>query len=367
MKQLVLLALLAALFLACGDNAPRAEVVETSAEQLPRSFERWAGAEVPAPRLPLARPINALWDTYYLPAALEMIDGATEEIEVVHFLFNYGRSVGLIQAALERAARRGVRVRVLIDDEPGRNAGAIPHLQRRGIEARLDNARIKTHLKLILVDRRRALFGSTNLSDNSINNNHETNLLVENAEIGAMLKRFADELWRDAERAIELEPVRIDGLELHVNRTFEAALMALIDGATERIEFQIYGTALYPDDPSSPSTAAFDALRRAARRGVQVRVLLERGRNDGWGREINRRNREVARYLRKGGVEVRVDPLEVISHAKLLLVDESVTVGSMNWGFGGFRLHHELNTIVRDPGAVRDLRRYFETLWSRGE
>jgi cardiolipin synthase len=367
MKQLFLFGLITIFILACGGEEPRAEVVETPVDQPARSFERWAGATVPAPELPPARPIRALWDTYYLPVAIELIDSAETEIELVHFMFTYGPTVGRIQEALGRAVDRGVKVRAIFDEEPPGSARSLPHLTRRGIEAKLDGARTRTHVKLILVDRRRALFGSTNLSDNSINNNHETNLLVESEEVGAALKRYADELHRDANRSIEVEPVRIDGLDVHMDRSFEAELMALLAGARERIELQMYGTSLYPDDPKSPSTAAFNALRDAARRGVKVRVLLERGQDDDWGRETNRRNEEVACYLRAAGVEVRVDPAEVISHAKLLLVDDAVTVGSMNWGFGGFRLYHELNAIVRDPGAVREFRGYFETIWSRGE
>ena len=130
----------------------------------------------------------------------------------------------------------------------------------------------------------------------------------------------------------------------------------------------MYATKIHADDLTSPSTAAFNALRRAAQRGVVVRVLLDRGQEDvEWSAVTNELNAETIRFLREADIEVRVDPTEVISHAKLLLVDDAATVGSMNWGFGGLRRHHELNTIVRDPGTVNDLKRYFETLWSRGE
>ena len=236
MKQLIFLALLAALFLACGGNEPRSAAPESPTERPSRSFDRWPGATVPAPSFSPGAPINALWDTYYLPAAIELIDGAREDLDLVQFQFTYGPTVGLIQEALGRAVDRGVKVRVLLDEEPPGSGRSLPHLAKRGIEARLDGTQTRTHVKLILADRRRALFGSTNLSDNSINNNHETNLLVESETVGLALRRFADELWKNAERSIEIEPVRIDGLELHVDRTFEAALMSLLANARDRIE-----------------------------------------------------------------------------------------------------------------------------------
>ncbi len=317
----------------------------------------------PSPSPAAGRPVAALWDTYYLAAALDVIGNAREEIDVVQFEFAYGPAVEKIQYALAAAVRRGVKVRVWLDDEPRVSGVSLPHLLDRGIDAALDGSDTRVHTKMILADRRCVLFGSTNFSASSILRNHETDLLVEDPAVGAACAEYAARLRAAPDVSADLAEVRLPGLTVYFDRGFEPALMELLGSASRRIDLQMYGTSLYLDDSSSPSTRAFTALRTAAGRGVKVRVVLERAQDDDFGRETNRRNRETAEYLRAGGCEVRFDRADVISHAKLVIVDETATVGSMNWGFGGFRRYHELNGVVTEERSVADLSRYFETLW----
>lgn len=49
-------------------------------------------------------------------ARIALIDAAEESLDLQYYLFHYDLSGGLIIAALWRAAERGVRIRVLIDD-----------------------------------------------------------------------------------------------------------------------------------------------------------------------------------------------------------------------------------------------------------
>ena len=58
-----------------------------------------------------------------------------------------------------------------------------------------------------------------------------------------------------------------------------------------------------------------------------------------------------------------VDLPEVITHAKVLRVDDAVIVGSNNWGYGGFHTYHEVGMQTREASVVRELGDYFDALW----
>lgn len=345
---------LACLFMACAKGSPPPETA--------------APPTTAAPAPPATR-IRAVWDGNYLNAALKLIREAKIEIDVVHFEWAWGEGTKEIQTALGEAVQRGVRVRVILDDEPRNSAQSLPYLENEGIDARLDESRTRIHAKIIVADRTRVLFGSTNLSEQSILRNHETNLLVENADVAEAFARYAEAIRANPHESVSLPEAgaapgaEAAGIRVYFDRSFERALLALLDSARTRIDLQMYGTRLYRNDASSPSTRLLDALRRASARGVKVRVILERARGD-WGAETNRLNEETAEYLAVGGCEVRFDRPDIISHAKLLFVDDKATVGSMNWGYGGLRQYHEVNAILTDRGAVADLEGYYAQLWN---
>lgn len=342
---------------ACGASNSRVHLQSETQERL----------VVPSPSGVGSRKTSALWDTYYLQTALELIDGAEEEIDIVQFEYSYGKAVDKIQKALVRAVKRGVRVRVWLDDEPKASHKSIPYLERNGIEAELDNSDSRVHTKMILVDRKKVLFGSTNFSPQSILYNHETDMRVDDSLVGNACYDYAMRLRAAPSEPAGLQPVRIENFELHFDRTFEEALMKLVESAKKSIDLQMYGTSLYLDDPMSPPTRAFNLLRDAVRRGVEVRVVLERAEESNFSEKTNSLNKKTADYLKAAGVKVKFDRSDVISHAKLLIVDDIATVGSMNWGFGGFRRYHEINAIVSEETSVSDLKRYFEVLWEEAE
>ncbi|HNW92877.1 MAG TPA: phospholipase D-like domain-containing protein [bacterium] len=361
MKRLMAAGMMAGMLLgaACGGGARPAAVAPTAGDS-PTAVATAAPAAEER-----AATITAVCDSAYLPAVLDLINGAEERLTIVHFEFVYGTATRAVQEALGAAVRRGVTVTMVLDEESAKTQRSIGFLTELGVKAKLDGTETRTHTKLVVADGRRVLFGSTNFSTASMQLNHETNLLVDDARLGAAAEQYAAALGRDATASVELAPAELTGLTVYFDRGFEQPLLALLAGARETIEVQMYGTRYYPRDPHSPSTAVLQALADAAQRGVTVRVLLEQG--EGGGEMTEQLNRETAAFLAAHGVTVRFDPREVISHAKLVLVDDRATVGSMNWGFGGFRQYHEMNSIVSDPAPVTALRAYFAGLWAAGE
>jgi phosphatidylserine/phosphatidylglycerophosphate/cardiolipin synthase-like enzyme len=103
-----------------------------------------------------------------------------------------------------------------------------------------------------------------------------------------------------------------------------------------------------------------DLLADAEARGVDVRVLLEKSSFD---EGLNGMNANARSYLGARNVEARFDGANTITHAKVVLADDSVVIGTNNWGYGGFEDNHEAGVITTDPATVGKIASYFEGLW----
>jgi phosphatidylserine/phosphatidylglycerophosphate/cardiolipin synthase-like enzyme len=122
----------------------------------------------------------------------------------------------------------------------------------------------------------------------------------------------------------------------------------------------MYGMSYKPDSPESQTNRLVDALNAAAKRGVKVRVLLDRS---DYNEIINTVNERTKEHLESGGVEVRWDDEHVTSHAKLICADGAVVIGSYNWGYDALERRNECAVIIRDKATTEFFLSYFETLW----
>lgn len=117
--------------------------------------------------------------------------------------------VGILEA-LREAARRGVRVRVLVpemdlDPNPRRNEKYVSRLRQGGVDARVMPApstpqRPYMHAKIILVDGSMGFIGSINLSHNSIARARELGVLFSDSEILRSVLATFEADWSEARR-----------------------------------------------------------------------------------------------------------------------------------------------------------------------
>lgn len=133
-----------------------------------------------------------------------------------------------------------------------------------------------------------------------------------------------------------------------------------IDGAGEAILMLAYS---FTDEPIA------DALIRAKKRGVEVRVVMDRSNfcaegnddeDDGGHAACGRRGAAIADRLARAGIEVRIDRAHPILHDKVLILDRRRTItGSMNWTRNGAERNGE-NLVVLEG---RDTARTFAADW----
>lgn len=108
-----------------------------------------------------------------------------------------------------------------------------------------------------------------------------------------------------------------------------------------------------------------DALEGAVRRGVRVRVLLDR--SPGGRDRHDLFNLAAASRLQKARVAVRFDRPEVELHDKLVLIDERIAfLGAHNWTPDALLENHELSLRAASEEPLTEAVASFGERWADG-
>lgn len=164
-------------------------------------------------------PDGTLWD---LPRLVEMIDQARSTVNVQLLTYKPSSRDGsyfdTLDAALRRAAHRGVKVQLLLADW-SKSKGTIEGLQSLqvvpGIDVRLNTvpqwssgfvpfARVG-HAKYMIVDGRRSWIGTGNWEGDYFTASRNAGLIVDSPAIGERLDRYFADAW-GSPYAYEVDP-----------------------------------------------------------------------------------------------------------------------------------------------------------------
>ena len=159
----------------------------------------------------------------------------------------------------------------------------------------------------------------------------------------------------DAPASAAIAPVtESPGLQLVVlPDAGQGPLMQAIDSAQESIRLKVYLITL---------DEVVDALKAAAQRGVDVRVMIE-PEPEGGGES----NSAAFEELRSAGINVRNTPSTFrFSHEKSLVVDDRrAHIMTHNLTYSSFNKNREYEVIVDDPALVAEVAQVFDDDWSR--
>lgn len=142
----------------------------------------------------------------YPQRVVPLIDQAKVKIEIVMYEWKwYGHeSAGGVQTlnlALVAAARRGVKIQVLLNIESmGHaitkiNTRTASFLGRYGIEVKFGHVGGVTHAKMVIIDRKILVLGSHNFSKGAFSRNQEASIIVEGAEEIKPYCDYFEGLW----------------------------------------------------------------------------------------------------------------------------------------------------------------------------
>ncbi len=112
------------------------------------------------------------------------LDLAREEVLVMAFLFSNGRMVN----ALNRAAARGVRVRMVVSDMREGHP-RVRAVQQRGVEV-MTRDNLTQHSKYLVIDRRLVITGSQNFTFASQSNSENTLVIDDPRTVAAYVRNW---------------------------------------------------------------------------------------------------------------------------------------------------------------------------------
>lgn len=333
-----------------GDPGPDAAAKDEEVRDAPAPPADEAGNGPPAP-------VRFVTDTEALPALLGLIEGARERVDLVHLEFLDGSLPDQVHDALLAAVARGVAVRALLEEDVDANAARVASLVAGGAGARLDASSRTLHVKLAVADGTQVFVGSTNLSTSSLKYNHEANWLFTGSGPGEAFRDYAARLWASDGDLQGLDSPGEDGLLLIGDGQYGDAVEPLLGAATRRVLIVQYQV----DSKDGEVEGLLQAVLAARARGADVRVVLERS---AFSDEVNAANEATRQVLLAGGVGVRLDSPDVVTHAKVVVADDWVVLSSGNWVGTGLRKNHEAGAAVRSVEVADEAAAYFEAQWA---
>ncbi|MFY1020753.1 phospholipase D-like domain-containing protein [Ectopseudomonas khazarica] len=310
----------------------------------------------------------------FFPRMLAAIAAAAQQVEVELYLIEDGQCSERLVDALCRAAARGVRVRGLFDAY-GAAGLAVPARERllaAGVELRWYNPLRwrrgvrnfhRDHRKLVLVDGRMAYVGGTGATDEfwlpseSRSPWHEVMVEIEGPLVGDWQQLFEHQwrarfAWRPQHQPLALSlpdcpPAglglgRVAYADAAQHRDILLSLLRALRGARQRVWL---ATPYF-----LPTWKIRRALRRAAARGVEVRLLLAGRHTDH--PPVRFAGQRYYPKLLKAGVRI-FEYQPRFLHLKMVLVDDWVSVGSCNFDHWNLRFNLDANVEALDPGFTQ--------------
>ncbi|HEB98912.1 MAG TPA: phosphatidylserine/phosphatidylglycerophosphate/cardiolipin synthase family protein [Thiotrichales bacterium] len=314
----------------------------------------------------------------FFPAFLEAMDEARRFIWLELYLFESGRAAGEFISRLERARERGVSVHLLLDHfgAHGLVGADRDRLRASGIElafynplsyGRLRRNLFRDHRKILVVDGEVAFTGGFGVTDEFYAPGdplawRETAVEIRGPLVAdwqalfrANWSRWSDTLLPEPPSPPPSLPGGVRGRvtvspprkgQTGVKRSFQAR----VRHARERIYL---ATAYFV-----PSRRLRRHLMRAARRGVDVRLLLPGRHTDHPAVRLAGR-RFYDRLLRAGVRIYEYQPRFL--HQKVILCDDWASIGSSNLDRWNLRWNLEANQEVRDPAFAAEVKQMLET------
>ena len=301
-------------------------------------------------------------DRDYFPAAKKLIQEAEKSICISMFVMKIGEKpssfVNLLTEELKNAAKRGIKIKILLENQ-GVNQSTVDFLGGiRNIEIKFDSLQKTTHNKIVIIDKNTILIGSTNWTKKSIGHANEANVVIKDKEATEYFQEYFDRLWKDSSKDISLfENFTGDIIPL-IDRQYFKVVKELMSKSTQRIFIMVYGYKLSKTGyTKAKGDILADEIIKAKRRGVETKVLLEKSN---FNEQLNKMNSATIQYFKKNGVEARFGSKNIITHSKVVIIDDAVILGATNWSYSGLEKWHNTDILMREKGIVDFFVNYFE-------
>ncbi len=296
-------------------------------------------------------------------------------------------------AELEKAAKRGVRIRLLLSPSLlNEDPLTLERFKKmRGVSIRVFDMSKLTggvhHAKYWIVDQKEIFVGSQNFDWRSMNQIHELGVRVQDSDIARKLTRIFDLDWKVA-KSHELPeedeltdhfqvPQKSSVMELVASpsqlrpsdtRPAIEVLLELIQSAKKIIRVQLMDYS-----PAAGNQVYWpeidNALRAAALRGVKIEILVSNGSSSARALDFLKSLALIP------GVEVKMVTIPLHSsgsipyarliRSKYMVVDDEVFwIGTSNWSKGYFYNSRNIELVFRRSDLAQLGNQIFKRIWS---
>jgi len=309
------------------------------------------------------------------PAMIAAIDGAVATVALTSYIFDHDRAGLMFADALERAVRRGVNVRVLVDAIGARYSRPriTSVLYERGVPARefmravipwrMPYLNLRNHRKILVVDGRVGFTGGMNIRAGCLTAGGrppdivDLHFRVEGPVVAQFVDAFAED-W------VFTTGELLDGPDWYppLDAAGETFARGVADGPDEDFEktrWAIMGVLTRAQSRVRivtpyflPDQTLVTSLDLAALRGVQVDIVLPARSNL---RLVQWASMAQVPQVLERGCRVWLTP-PPFDHAKLMVVDGGWSlIGSTNWDPRSLRLNFEFNVECYHAGLAARL------------
>ncbi len=299
-------------------------------------------------------------------AILAAIERAEMSVDVEFYIWTPGRLAARVETALAAAAARGCRVRVLMDAYGSEAAGiSARHLRAACVETAWFNPRrftrltFRNHRKLVVVDGAQAFLGGCNVADeydgDGVNEGwRDLGVCVNEPACVAALAASFDRMWTLA--PFDHLPTAATMPEPACGEDWELFFAGAGRGGSRfrRRLHRDLGRAGRIDVLAAyfvPTTRLRHLLLRVARRG-SVRIIVPAA---GDVPLAHHASGHVLDRLATSAIHV-FEYLPAMLHAKLVVADNVVYVGSANFDPRSLRINFDLMLRIEDAGAATQAR-----------
>lgn len=306
------------------------------------------------------------------------LKAAKNYIYVEYFIIQSGKFWDTLADIMEQKVKDGVDVRVMYDDLGSIGTFSVTdvvELKKKGIKcipfnpflfikSQLNN---RDHRKIMVIDGKIAYSGGINLADEYIN---EKPLYGRWKDIGfritgAGVKSFAYmfiEFWN----AFSGDKILTEEIDTSYEQTGSGYVLPYYDSpmGDEHISNELFveilsaatGYVWFYTPYLMLGDALMDAFIRAAKRGVDVRIIMP-GIPDK--KMVYRLSRSYYPELLKEGVKI-YEYTPGFVHAKAFIADDKIAgIGTVNLDYRSLFLHFECNAVFYKADIIADLKRDF--------
>ena len=271
----------------------------------------------------------------------------------------YSLSLNSVRAALIRAYKRGLRVRVVMESD-NRDRSDPQQLMEAGITVLGDRREGLMHDKFIVIDNSEVWTGSMNFTDSGAYQDNNNLARIRSVKVAADYTKEFEEMFVDDKFGPDVVAqtpnphVTIDGTPLDVyfspDDGVAVKLLDLINGAQTSIRFLAF---------SFTSDDLGNAIIARARDGVLVKGVME---TDQIKSNIGT---EYDRFL-QAGIDVRRDGNPGQMHHKVMIIDdEIVAFGSYNFTNSAETKNDENLIVIYNPQAAAQYLAEFERVYQQ--